>query len=497
MPPGGLVREAEQFLPLALPAVLWRLLVVVVLLAPASMLVPYGVVELGRLGLAASLALPAWLVGVVRVSSGAAVFGATASGALPGQRRVGALWRQAMRPAVSVGLLAAVMAMVLVGSLHLWPGALKSPLLNPAGHAAGLLLLAVLPGLVALLNASILRAIGRTVVLALAAALALVQGVAMMVWQGEMVLQAGVSRAVWVGWSLLATLTVAAMALSAALWWLPAQARYGLRRSRSSDWSVVTPVLDHAAARDAAVLLAGPVLAAAMAMALAGELGALPLAALGALGLVLAPLAAIAWGLVDAAVRRLAQARLAAEARPGALGRTASRCRWLVAVPLLLGCALYASASRDLLPLLLPKGELPSAVARLLPVGLALLAVEAFAWLHAGALHALGVRRQPLQVQWLGAIAGLPVGWLMAEPAHLGALGLLLGMLAAAGVRLVLLVRHWARCAGLTDAASAEAARQRAQAIAHGWADTVVLATSRRRDRRRDAFGAAVRRAPR
>lgn len=492
-PPGGIYREAEQLLPLASGQVGWRLLAATLGVSTGVVLILRGPGELAAWGLAGSLALLAWVLGATAVLAGAPWMAEAMAGSLTDRSAVRGLWRQS----VQVALVACGLTALAALAAPLLPGLVERGLPAGTGRAAVWWCLSVLPGLLAVAFAGTLWAIGQTSVVALSGLLAFVLNLVVLLLTitdlGSPALTMALRKvmgmlayplsppgplpavlAAAIATTLTGLVTLAVLWL--ALWTVPRRATYGWRAT--SSWAEVTRWDGRRtwqAALPAMARLAPSVLTVAGLVVLAAGLPAPSLAALAGLGVLAAPVAAVGWGFAQAGAQRVAAVRREGQMRPGAVTRCGQRCGRLALVAMLLACLFHAVAPRDLVQALFGKRELGEMVFPLLPVALGLVVLDALALLNALSLENLDEGRLAWPVQLGGALVALLLAGVAGRVLQMGLTGMLVVVALVALARVWMLSSRFKLAAGGADGAAAEAVRRHAHAIAHGWADTVML----------------------
>ena len=468
----GLAREAGMFWPLAGALIFSRLGLALMDMVDGVMLAHHSSRQLAFYGLADALASRVLDVGLALMLAGLALARQASDADPDEQHQVGRIWQQALLLASLLGLAGMVLGAVAPGLLAL----LGQPALlaQGGGSVLTILSLGILPGLLAMATAGLLQAIGRPGVVVLAVLVANVQNLLL-----NLMLIDGVSGgpplgASGVAWSTVLVRWTLAIALLAVAWWLPQQSRFGLRLVfKGRDW--------HASADQRAVGWTAAGRAAALAplplglVLMAGGRGEQALAVFTALGLVMLPGMAMGWGLADAAGQRVTAVLEFARKRPGSVSRCGERCTLLALALLLLVMVLYGLALPTLVPLVGLDISITRQVVQLVPLGLTVVLAESLACQAAASLRSLGEQRRPFAAQALISIVALPLAGVLAFGLNGGVAGLLAAQGVAAALRAFVLGRQYRHAAHQVDNESAHAQYARAQAIAHGYADTVMM----------------------
>ena len=466
---GGLAREAVFFGPLAGSQIVSCLGLAALGLVDGVMLAQHSAGQLAVHGLADAMAGRGLDIGlaVVMASMTLAPVAATAKrGDDP--RELGRLWHQALLLALLLGgagiLLGALTPLLL--ALFATPAALA----NAAEPVITTLSLGLLPALLAVACAGLLQATGRasTVLLAVVGANVLNLALNLHLIDGPSGAAAGVAGATTaVRWML-------ALGLLVRCWCLPEQARYGLRRQFGSrQWQAGAAqrklgrrLASQAAAR--ALLPAGLVLMASWQTPTA-------LASLTALGLVMAPCLALSSGLAATARQRVAQVLADARHRPGSVTRCGARCTALAGLAAALFFAAYSASASTLVNAVLRDPDWIGQVLPLLPLALTVAALDGLAMLGAALLQGLGEHRRVAKLQWLCVVPAVVLAWWLSVVLGGGIANLLGAMGLAAAAQALAFGRLYRGRAHLLDASAAQAMTAHANAIAHGFADTVML----------------------
>ena len=466
---GGLAREAVFFGPLAGRQIVSCLGLAALGLVDGVMLAQHSAGQLAVHGLADAMAGRGLDIGltVVMASMTLAPVAATAKRG-DDQRELGRLWHQALLLALLLGVAGIVLGALAPLLLALFD--VPASLADAAEPVIATLSMGLLPALLAVACAGLLQATGRAgvVLLALLGGNVLNLALNLQLIDGPSGAAAGVAIATTVvRW-------VVALGLLATCWCLPEQARYGLRSHFGSrQWQAGARqrklgqrLASQAAAR--ALLPAGLVV-------MASWQTALTLASLTALGLVMVPCLAVSSGLAATARQRVAQVLEDARRRPGSVTRCGERCTALACLIALLFFAAYSASASTLVKAVLPDPVVMAQVLPLLPLALTVAALDGLALLGAALLQGLGEHRRVARLQWLCALPALALAWLLGAEMGGGIAGLLGAMGLAAAAQALAFGRLYRGSAHLLDASAAQAMTAHASAIAHGFADTVML----------------------
>lgn len=386
-----------------------------------------------------------------------------------GERRVlGRAWHHGLVVAMLIGLVAVAV------------GAFGAPLLALLGQPAAVvdalrawlftLSLGVVALLVAASTASVLLLAGRVwpvvmvvvlVNLLVAAAMALRPAALFVDGQPD---PHGVALlAVLLAWA-------CAMLLAALAWWQPDHRRMGLRKA----FGGLGP---QPSRRDGPSLLGSALVAAAWwaLVLVTGALDELSLAALTGLGALLLPCVAVGQALAVTGGRRVGAVLAGASKKPGSVSRCGQRGAWLTLLALLAPVLLTSQALPMLLPAMLAPTALLWLLLQCLPLGLAAVVAQALFSLRAQGLRSLDQDLRVDLVRVLAALGSVPLAWWLAVVLETGLLGVVAAHALCTGVAALVLGRLFRLAAGAVDANAARQMQARAQAIALGWADTVMV----------------------
>ncbi len=475
---GSAWREAERFLPAAGQAVVWRVALAALVGIDGLMLSQRSDAGLPAYGLAYALAACGFALALALLGK---------AGDSPAPWRAVSDWRSGAAPLAPgermqvlrrlvLALCAAAVAGVFLRQaarpLLAWLG-LPDEVAQATGVALGLLCTALPLVWLALARGRSAFGAGLTQTLVLAVVLGQVLNMALNLWLidglgGWVDAGAGgVAASTLVVWLVMSGLLVG---LS---WFLPwaGSGLPSLPGLASAEVSERGPLADRAAPALAAVATL-PWLGLALA---AAGLGVEPLRLAAALGMFLASTLAVGLGLAQAGGQRVAAARAQSQRRPATLRRVGQRCALFTAGLLGLLALAQAAIGIELVPLLLGRGSLANGVQRLLPLALAAVLVESLARMYARALVNVDQRQLATLIDACVGLGMLLLGSWLASSQQMGLAGLLTAWTLAAMLRLVLLARQYGAHANELDIASVDAVRRRAQVIANGWADTVVL----------------------
>ena len=471
-PLSGLAREAALFWPLAGGMIFSRLGLAAMDIVDGVMLAHHDSRQLAFFGLADAITSRLLDIGLALMLAGLALATQAAAGDRDEQRQAGRIWQQALLLALVVGLIGAALGAAGPGVLALLGQG--APLAQGGGSVLTILSLGILPGLVVMATAGLLQAIGRPGVVLLAVLVANVQNLLFNLMLIDGVPGGPPLGAMGVAGSTVLVRWIMAIALLAVAWWLPQQARFGLRLPFTGrDWHVSAEqrAMGRAAAGRAAALALLPLGLVLM----AGWRGERALAAITTLGVLLMPCMAVGRGLADAAGQRVTTVLEYAKKRPGSVSRCGERGTLLALALLLLVVGLYGLALPTLVPLLGLDVSLTGQVVQWVPLGLTVVLAESLACQSAASLLSLGQQRRPFVTNALVNVAGLPLAWVLAFGLNGGVAGLLGAQGVASALRAFALGRQYRRVAQGLDHASATALQVRAKAIAHGYADTVMV----------------------
>ena len=466
---GGLAREAAHFGPLAGSQIASCLGLAALGVVDGVMLAQHGAGQLAVHGLADAMAGRGLDLGLAVVMASMTLAPVAATAQRGGdQRELGRLWHQALLLALllgGAGILLGALAPLLLTLLGV-----PVTLADAAEPVIAILSLGLLPALLAVACAGLLHATGRAggVLLALLGANVLNLALNLQLIDGPSGAAAGVATATTVvRW-------VLALGLLATCWCLPEQARYGLRRrfgSRQWQAGAAQRRLGHKLASQAgarALLPAGLVL-------MASWQGTLTLASLTVLGLVMVPCLTLSSALAATARQRVAQVLADTRHRPGSVTRCGERCTALACLIAVLFFAAYSASASTLVRTVLREPGVVAQVLPQLPLALTVAALDGLAMLGAALLQGLGEHRRVAKLQWLCVLPALTLAWLLGAVLGGGMAGLLGAMGLAAAAQALAFGRSYRGSAYLLDASAAQAMTAHASAIAHGFADTVML----------------------
>lgn len=460
----GLWREGAEFGPLAMAGALVRLGLVLPWLAAVLALAADAPQSWAVLGAATAL-LATLVVPGLAVMSAQAVPASTLASS--DGRVVGRAWHQGLVVAMLLGLVA-----VAAGALG---GTLLPYLGQPAAVVKALapclftLSFAVAALLVAACTATSLLSAGRTGSVVAVVLLVDLLCVLLLAWRSEDLFDAEADGLVGVALVAVLASWLSALLLVALAWWQPQQQRLGMRIA----FGGLGP---RSARRDGP----SPVSAFCVALSwwalalLAGSVDALTLATLTALAALLLPCLAVGQALTTTMGRRVRLALAGAMKKPGSIGRCAQRCAWLTLL-VMLGLLGLTSQAGLLLPLYLGHVGLSALLLHCLPLALAAVVAQTACSLWAQGLRSLDQHLPVDLVLALSALLSVPLAWVLALPLGAGLVGILAAPALCTAVAALLLARWFRQAAGLVDAKAARQMRDRAKAIALGWADTVMV----------------------
>lgn len=471
-PISGLAREAAQYWPLAGAMIFTRLGLATMDIVDGVMLAQKSGRQLVFYGLADAMAGRVLDVGLALMMAGLALAAQANEGSRDDQRQVGRIWQQALLLALLVGLASA--ALGLMGPL--WPAALgqNDTLVKGSGSVLTILSLGILPGLLAMATAGLLQAVGRPGVVVAALLLANALKVVFNLTLIDAVSDGPAQAAAGVAWATVLVRWTLAVTLLAVAWWLPQQSRFGLRLAfRGRDWhaSAEQRSAGWAAAGRAAVLALPPLVLVLM----AGWRGERLLTVMVTIMLMLLPCLAVGRGLADAAGQRVTAVLDYAKKRPGSVSRCGERCTLLALAVLVLVVALYGLALPTLVQGLGLDVLVTRDVVQLVPLALTVVLAQSLALLSAESLRSLGEQQRPFVLQATIGMVCLPLAWVLGFELNGGVAGLLAAHGVAAALQAFVLGRQYRSAATALDDAAASAIQARANAIAHGYADTVLM----------------------
>ena len=217
-----------------------------------------------------------------------------------------------------------------------------------------------------------------------------------------------------------------------------------------------------------------------------GALDELSLAALTGLSAMLLPCVAVGQALAVTGGRRVGAVLAGALKKPGSVSRCGQRGAWLTLLALLAPVLLTSQALPMLLPAMLAPTALLWLLLQCLPLGLAAVVAQALFSLRAQGLRSLDQDLRVDLVRVLAALGSVPLAWWLAVVLDTGLLGVVAAHALCTGVAALVLGRLFRLAAGAVDANAARQMQARAQAIALGWADTVMVSPAAARAK---AFG--------
>ena len=469
-----LVREAQNFLPLAGRLALVLGLVAGMGLVDGVMLAHQSGRQLAAFGLASVVAAALLAVALAWTLADSRLLAARAAPGHDDEAARSDAWRQALWLALPAGLLVAALGAVAPHLLALVGQ--PTPMVRVAGQVFTTLCLAVLPALLSAASALLLAGSGRRAWVVVCLLMAQGLNLALNLWlisgspkapgMGAMGAALGTAAVHW----LLALTLLALAALTARPGSRPGSIRPDAPDGALADLQWLAPnrlwALGHV------VGLAMAPLGLTLIAAWTGDARVTQLAAL---GLVVAPAVVVAFSLAVAAGQRVTAVLQQAHRRAGSVDRLGERLAVLGLPALLVVAVLYALAPQPLLQMMVNENNLVRQLMPMLALALAVVVLEGLALLSAAALRSLGPVNVPAMVQIGVSLMVLVLGALFAVGLNTGVVGLLAAQGLGATARTLLSRTMYRSAAKVYDDATASAIRKRAMAIADGWADTVLL----------------------
>ena len=127
------------------------------------------------------------------------------------------------------------------------------------------------------------------------------------------------------------------------------------------------------------------------------------------------------------------------------------------------------------MPVWLLPAALSDQILACMPLALAMVVAQAACSLWAQGLRSLDQHLQVTLVLAVSALLSVPLAWALAIPLGAGLMGILAAPALCTAVSALLLARWFRHAAGMVDAKAAYQMRARAQAVALGWADTMMV----------------------